>query len=1530
MDLLRSKISRMYYNHGLFCATHPTQVIVFVCLIVLFLCYPLSQIPIVNDVPLDHFTLKEDEFRAFENAHLFVSYGNPNKSLGYMQQIVLHSIITPSSGFACFSTRKPVLRALEKSFELVQLIREFRMNSTEPNSTGSSFEDLCFQVEDRAIFEDGAGDNIYNTLPTFGCLLLAPSLLWDNLEQFWSQQATLFTRLKQASVGNLRDLFFGFMWKMTGITRYPVCARETTVSFAITLVLRDYHPQFISQLRDYLLSHFERSQFPVNSIAAESTTKSVRHLPPSSRGDLSTTSSAALDPLLESDLAERSWTRTDSLTGARHVYLVWYRVRSYLSDYAPLILIYLVLLLYIYFSVRKLEMVKSKLGLAFSACFTVVASLFMSIGLCINIGLMVPTLNGSEIFPYLVVLIGFENVVILTKSVVATPIDLPVKYRIAQGLSKESWPLTKHYVTQFVLLALGFFTFHPTMQEFCLFAVVGVTTDFFLQLFFFVSVLSIDIRRMELSDLSKQYPNSSLVRDPQLMFAPNSIAALSPEQPNPFTVVRSGPPVISSSILWHVIATPMTNLKLKLTAAYNQLRSLTIWSPAGVSPPFRRGHKRKVSAAEAAAFLASDERPAEYFPRRLRILRMWAKHRLIQRFILVFISLWLLIFLIYAVDISQLLPTALKSLVLPRNTETPLNAIKPELIQGKTNEAADEAAKTETHSTTPVITMQTPSAFISTYSEKSTPSESEPLESLGQKSDMLHVFNEIPFAHVLRHPTEATWNRLLLWNYLAFYHWPLLAKHYNLSLAGYHSVLLEPVHLKHHIEVESIPSAASSSSDSIYEPDESSKPVKHSYWKWHPSSGFRFPDFWTPDKYWDQSAATIETKPKSDSNPVTTFTEELMLLFRQSRRGSAADISPGGLAGWAARLSLTASILGTTVLCCSLVLMATCLGMIFFQELQAKSRIKREPVVRVLPLTITLSTSKGSPLDADIETDLLLLPEWTIACGKLPHQIAGGISKDEGVVAAHCCLQFSEHDPNASSHPDTIRLFSTDSGLPLENIQRFSNSSMAARLLAASSLRRTSRRPSTVWSMAFNHDGRLLVGCSDGMVEIWNCETRGLENLLVAAHSFHAIPRVRTDMVDNRPHLTDATVLRPFAHCGGITILKVTGASSFLTGTSRGYVALFSFPHLESYSFTPSVPILPTRLWQPHTKPVTHLSSAYLRSIPSAYQIDTPESDMLILSASEDSHVAIVITTSDEPLYRLSLDSTSIIGFDFYPMVIAVSHASGSLYVVRFGLIETSDALPTPAGARLTVPSFQVPLRVDVLEQTLLATGSLSRGKCSLNVTAKHVQSHSGSVGLKLLVDNELQSSSTDGTYTSCLLSEFRLATCELDGTFAIWELRPPRLVRSFRLNLSTLSPSNPIAVVNGRIVFGDQGYLRVVNPWTAKYERSVQLLPPSTALFRNTNSVSSSLLSAVLRKWSKELVPVGVAGSCHDPIEPIYTIPVQGCESVFRDRLLLGSTGSSPTTTSRLTLASNSVMVSLADSGRTLVIVPLNTLQPC
>ena len=40
----------------------------------------------------------------------------------------------------------------------------------------------------------------------------------------------------------------------------------------------------------------------------------------------------------------------------------------------------------------------------------------------------------SEIFPYLVMIIGLENVLVITKSVVSTPVHLDVKIRVAQGL----------------------------------------------------------------------------------------------------------------------------------------------------------------------------------------------------------------------------------------------------------------------------------------------------------------------------------------------------------------------------------------------------------------------------------------------------------------------------------------------------------------------------------------------------------------------------------------------------------------------------------------------------------------------------------------------------------------------------------------------------------------------------------------------------------------------------------------------------------------------------------------------------------------------------------------------------------------------------------------------------------------------------------------------------------------------------------------------------------------------------------------
>uniref|UniRef100_A0A8V5FPM7 Sterol regulatory element-binding protein cleavage-activating protein n=1 Tax=Melopsittacus undulatus TaxID=13146 RepID=A0A8V5FPM7_MELUD len=74
------------------------------------------------------------------------------------------------------------------------------------------------------------------------------------------------------------------------------------------------------------------------------------------------------------------------------------------------------------------------------------------------------------------------------------------------GLLCASYPILIILFTELGIILIGYFTLVPAIQEFCLFAVVGLVSDFFLQMFFFTTVLSIDIRRMELADLNKRLP----------------------------------------------------------------------------------------------------------------------------------------------------------------------------------------------------------------------------------------------------------------------------------------------------------------------------------------------------------------------------------------------------------------------------------------------------------------------------------------------------------------------------------------------------------------------------------------------------------------------------------------------------------------------------------------------------------------------------------------------------------------------------------------------------------------------------------------------------------------------------------------------------------------------------------------------------------------------------------------------------------------------------------------------------------------
>ncbi|KAJ3023399.1 hypothetical protein HKX48_003316 [Thoreauomyces humboldtii] len=163
---------------------------------------------------------------------------------------------------------------------------------------------------------------------------------------------------------------------------------------------------------------------------------------------------------------------------------------------------YLIVFLYISLVLGKVDLVKSKFALGFGAVVTVFSGLIMSVGLCSILGVQT-SLVPWEAFPFLIIVVGVENISVLTNAVVMTSLDLPVKERVGLGLSKVGASMTLSLGGEMCLLIIASATSIPALQEFCLFAAVSIVMDYFMQITFFVTILSIDIRRLELSDLHK-------------------------------------------------------------------------------------------------------------------------------------------------------------------------------------------------------------------------------------------------------------------------------------------------------------------------------------------------------------------------------------------------------------------------------------------------------------------------------------------------------------------------------------------------------------------------------------------------------------------------------------------------------------------------------------------------------------------------------------------------------------------------------------------------------------------------------------------------------------------------------------------------------------------------------------------------------------------------------------------------------------------------------------------------------------------
>ncbi|CAG9814063.1 unnamed protein product [Phaedon cochleariae] len=376
----------------------------------------------------------------------------------YVQQVVVRVGVMP---WEQDLTLGDAFRApLYEAFKLLEVVRNYQ--DTESSKT---LGHLCLHIE--AIKK--TKNDLLNILPQYSCLVLSPANFWhQDVQQFADDESLLTTIFShhsfQKGKTSTSDMLFGMHLFDTGIKRYPIRNRQRIIQYAVTLFFKEYDHRFVEGLREKLRT---------------------------------------LYPLFQNDNKSTGYNLNDTV-------LIQYPGEINYIELVPILVSFILVFLYYYYCVRKIELIRSKFGMACTATFTIFSNLTMTMGICFFFGLTLNFEGGKGIFPYLTLLIGLENVIVLTKSVVATPLHLDVKIRNAQGLSKEGWSITKNLLLEITVLTFGLFTFVPAIQEFCIFSIVALITDYFLQMFFFLTILGLDMNRTtnSIENLNQNFRNS--------------------------------------------------------------------------------------------------------------------------------------------------------------------------------------------------------------------------------------------------------------------------------------------------------------------------------------------------------------------------------------------------------------------------------------------------------------------------------------------------------------------------------------------------------------------------------------------------------------------------------------------------------------------------------------------------------------------------------------------------------------------------------------------------------------------------------------------------------------------------------------------------------------------------------------------------------------------------------------------------------------------------------------------------------------
>ncbi|KAF2495792.1 hypothetical protein BU16DRAFT_356579 [Lophium mytilinum] len=189
-----------------------------------------------------------------------------------------------------------------------------------------------------------------------------------------------------------------------------------------------------------------------------------------------------------------------------------------MSDDIFLALVYGLMALYVLASLGKMRAVTSRFGLAITVVCKMSAAIVASFTICGMLKINLAHIP-REAYPFVVLVIGLDNIFRLINEVLANPPEMPTIHRIGNALGEVGHLSLAQTLQNLLLLWLLSRVVSPGVAAFCAFAAVALVFDFVFHLTFFLAVLSVDVRRLELQDsldrLNIAHPTTSTRQEQQ-------------------------------------------------------------------------------------------------------------------------------------------------------------------------------------------------------------------------------------------------------------------------------------------------------------------------------------------------------------------------------------------------------------------------------------------------------------------------------------------------------------------------------------------------------------------------------------------------------------------------------------------------------------------------------------------------------------------------------------------------------------------------------------------------------------------------------------------------------------------------------------------------------------------------------------------------------------------------------------------------------------------------------------------------------